>query len=278
MSRLDTAPELYELLSWLHPIAIKALAFDIQRESKYRSRPEWRTRLAAIEKAAQFLMKELTDLQTLAHLEDDGERIANANEMYHGLRDVAARAERAHARIPATQGSGHAYPGSGPSVREHCALYIGMAWEKQWGEWPPSANQNAQRLCAALWKEAGGVASAWDTTEVWRNHLREAKKYRPPAPAGALVQSHLDPRPSNEMATAFLRVLSNKAAATAFLRVKLADGPVACKVINSEAEEVGLGWRTVRRAAHDLGIAASRVGGVPGSDSEWQWRLPNKRV
>jgi hypothetical protein len=264
MSRLDTESEGCEPSHW-PAIAVDQLKSAIHREPEYPSRPELRNRLDAIEKAAQFLMKELADLKILAHLEDDGERIANANEVYHGLRDIAARAERAHARISARQGRGSAYPSNsnGPSPRKLCALWVGMGWEKIRGKWPGMDSPKAQRLCAALWKEAGGVPPAWDTTAVWRDHLNAAKKYRPPAPAGAVVQRLLEALPSNEDIAA------------EFLRNRLADGSVPRKVIKSEAEEAGLAWGTVRRVANDLGIAERRVGG-PGRDGEWQWRLSNQ--
>lgn len=58
--------------------------------------------------------------------------------------------------------------------------------------------------------------------------------------------------------------------ASQFLRDVLADGPVTSKVIQQQAREAGISWRTVRRAADDLQITKKKGSGdAPG----WWWRL-----
>jgi len=62
--------------------------------------------------------------------------------------------------------------------------------------------------------------------------------------------------------------------ATQFLRDILKDGAMPTKWIENAAKQAGLSWRTVQRAASDLGVIASRIGGI-ASDGEWQWQLPD---
>ena len=62
--------------------------------------------------------------------------------------------------------------------------------------------------------------------------------------------------------------------ATQFLRDILRDGAMPTKWIENAAKQAGLSWRTVQRAASDLGVIASRIGGI-ASDGEWQWQLPD---
>jgi hypothetical protein len=62
--------------------------------------------------------------------------------------------------------------------------------------------------------------------------------------------------------------------ATQFLRHVLKDRAMPTKWIENAAKQAGLSWRTVQRAASDLGVIASRVGGI-ASEGEWQWQLPD---
>ena len=62
--------------------------------------------------------------------------------------------------------------------------------------------------------------------------------------------------------------------ATEFLRDVLANGPQPVKWIENAAKQAGMGWRTVQRACADLGVIASRIGGL-GGNGVWQWRLPD---
>jgi putative DNA primase/helicase len=61
--------------------------------------------------------------------------------------------------------------------------------------------------------------------------------------------------------------------AAEFLRDVLKDGPMPNKWIENAAKQAGLAWRTVQRACADLGVIASRIGGI-ASEGEWQWQLP----
>jgi hypothetical protein len=62
--------------------------------------------------------------------------------------------------------------------------------------------------------------------------------------------------------------------ATQFLRDVLKDRAMPTKWIENAAKQAGLAWRTVQRAASDLGVIASRIGGI-ASEGEWQWQLPD---
>jgi len=101
-------------------------------------------------------------------------------------------------RNPPRQGRAVLYPdGSnrGPSPQQLCGLFIGMMWERLYGRWPVKSKL-AQRWCDAWWKAAGGPPrSGWGrdgaaSVIVWRIHLTAAREFRPPHPAGSLVQRH----------------------------------------------------------------------------------------
>lgn len=63
---------------------------------------------------------------------------------------------------------------------------------------------------------------------------------------------------------------SRREEATRFLRLELAAGPVTSKELQARVRDAGLSWRTVRRAAKDMGV---RMG--PASFGKpWEWELP----
>lgn len=64
---------------------------------------------------------------------------------------------------------------------------------------------------------------------------------------------------------------SPRAGATEFLRARLALGTCPAKTLQDEADDAGISWRTVRRAADKLGVI-KRKGGM---DSGWYWSLPS---
>jgi hypothetical protein len=175
------------------PTLIPGLQYAIKREAAYPSRTELLRRLGAVEAAARLLMRELPDLQIRALLLDGDERIENENEMYHGLKDMAARAGRVRERKPRKQGRGKLYPdpATGPNLMEHCALIYAVVHHHKFGRWPKN-DANARQACEALWKEAGGPQRAgWGTpgsVAVWKRYLTAAQKYQPPHPAGKLFQ------------------------------------------------------------------------------------------
>jgi hypothetical protein len=57
--------------------------------------------------------------------------------------------------------------------------------------------------------------------------------------------------------------------AAGFLSLYLALGPRPTDELHEDAIQNGLGWRTVRRAAEEIGIEIRRRGGGPGSFYEW---------
>jgi hypothetical protein len=172
------------------------LSNAIQGEAAYPSRPELHRRLKAIEDAARLLMKELPDLKILSLLLDGDKHIENENEIYHGLKDMAARAARAREGNPRKQGRGKLYPEAPtwPTPMELCALMIATIYHEQSGRWPPVSNAQVHLLCEALWRKAagGGRPTAWgDSASGWRNHLRAARRYRAPHHAGGHIEQVL---------------------------------------------------------------------------------------
>ncbi len=182
-------------------VLIAGLSYAIERESTYPSRPDLFQRLRNLEKSARLLMVELADLQILALLLDGGRGIAHENEMYHALKDVAARTARVISR-PRKQGRGKLYPKSntGPNPMEHCALVAGALYRRGKGRWPGNKNPDAHQLCEALWKAAGGAQRAgWGksgSVVVWGHYLKAAKRYRAPHPAGQQIDRLVVSAPS----------------------------------------------------------------------------------
>jgi hypothetical protein len=60
--------------------------------------------------------------------------------------------------------------------------------------------------------------------------------------------------------------------AQTFLISLLKEGPMPSQEIRASTKEAGLSWATVRRAAEDLHVIATRVGGF-GADGHYQWAL-----
>jgi putative DNA primase/helicase len=57
-----------------------------------------------------------------------------------------------------------------------------------------------------------------------------------------------------------------------WLKKRLADGPLDQATIRSYSDETGFSWRTIQRAATDLGVEKFRSGF--GKGGRWSWRLP----
>ncbi len=177
---------------------IEMLSNAIEGEAAYPRRPELRERFKAIEDAARLLRHEWLDQRIRALLLDGDVRIENENEMFHGLRDIAARAARERERNSPKQGRGKLYPkASWPTPMELCALMVAVAHCHLLGRWPGKSNVKVQQCCEALWQAAGGPRRAgWGepgSVAVWRHHLKAAQKYRPPHQAGIRIQLILAP-------------------------------------------------------------------------------------
>jgi hypothetical protein len=61
-----------------------------------------------------------------------------------------------------------------------------------------------------------------------------------------------------------------RADAEGFLRELLTAGSMASSDVEQKAKEVGISWRTLRRAADDIGVMKWKEG---GADGRWFWRL-----
>lgn len=59
-----------------------------------------------------------------------------------------------------------------------------------------------------------------------------------------------------------------------FLRERLRNGPVPVSELKSDAQKLGVSWRTFRRAKSQLGVEHFREGGL-GAAGRWSWQLTN---
>lgn len=81
-----------------------------------------------------------------------------------------------------------------------------------------------------------------------------------PADARIVARPTVDQKPSRQ-----------RAAAHAFLLLRLRPGvEEQAGVLIEDAKREGIHVRTLRRAAHDLGV----VRGKPGPQDAWWWRIP----
>jgi hypothetical protein len=67
-----------------------------------------------------------------------------------------------------------------------------------------------------------------------------------------------------------------RTAAKEFLRESLANGPLPVKDISRRADEAGVSWKTVMRAASALGVRKSKVGKPSDPKQHWVWCLPTE--
>ena len=162
------------------------LASTIRHERAYPGRKELRQRLEVLAAASEFVRREMLDLDIAMLLRGRDGVLLNEPETYQGLGDLAERAKRRFVEVPEGQGRHKHFPRSeGATPQQNCALMISVLWEKVHTEAPPNTNANAQEACAKLWEAAGGrvkrrrrkitVPSDDATTDIWRDHLREAK-------------------------------------------------------------------------------------------------------
>ena len=174
-------------------VQIHRLHFAISKAAEYPSRPAFDRRLAAVERAAQLLTQETADLDLRAIMLDGDPEIECEHEMHAALRYVIGRVQRVRERAPARQGRGKLSPplSSGPNLREHCALIVGIFFELTSGRWPGKANAGAQQLCETVWKAAGGPPRPdWGqagSLASWHRHISAARQYREHA-AGILIR------------------------------------------------------------------------------------------
>ena len=182
---------------------IEQLRFSIRSKREYPSRPQLYRRFDAIAGAARLISKELLELQILPFLLEDEEQIQDLSAVYRGLLKIAARAEQVAIRHPPTRGRGQLIPrsSSGPDTMDHCALIVGIFWQKLHGRWPPKRNAKALGFCEAVWQAANGPPrSGWGargSVAVWANHIVAAQAYRAPHQAGALIEYILSERLPN---------------------------------------------------------------------------------
>lgn len=59
-----------------------------------------------------------------------------------------------------------------------------------------------------------------------------------------------------------------------FLRVLLGAGPMPAKDVKSEANDAGVSYASLRRAAEILKVRSRRIGGIAGT-GRWVWELPD---
>jgi hypothetical protein len=178
--------------SWLSAALEKAratLAWTVKKEREYPSRKEMRARLMKLAGAIGTVREAMRDFDLATLLRAGDNFFINENETYHGLGDLAERVRKTLDALPPRKGSDKYFLRSGGATpRQNCALMISILWEEVHSKAPPNTNANAQEACAALWEAASGpvkrgrkVAGKWripsdgTSTEIWRDHLREAK-------------------------------------------------------------------------------------------------------
>ncbi len=178
--------------SWLSVAVAKAratLAWTIRKESEYPSRKAMRARLGKLAAAIDTVREAMVDFDLAMLLRAGDNFFLNENETYHGLGDLAERVRKTLDALPPRKGSDkYFWRSEGATPQQNCALMISILWEEVHSKAPPNTNANAQEACAALWAAASGpvkrgrkIAGKWripsdgTSTEVWRDHLREAK-------------------------------------------------------------------------------------------------------
>jgi hypothetical protein len=179
--------------SWLSAAVAKAratLACTIRKEREYPSRKAMRARLVKLAAAIDTVRGAMFDFDLAMLLRAGDNSFLNENETYHGLGDLAERVHKTLDALPARKGPDkYFWRSEGATPQQNCALMISVLWEEVHSDAPPNTNANAQEACAALWAAASGpvkrgrkIAGKWripsdgTSTEVWRDHLRAAKR------------------------------------------------------------------------------------------------------
>jgi hypothetical protein len=179
--------------SWLSVAVAKAratLAWTIRKESKYPSRKAMRARLGKLAAAIDTIREAMVDFDLAMLLRAGDNFFLNENDTCHGLGDLAERVRKTLDALPPRKGSDkYFWRSGGATPQQNCALMISILWEEVHSKAPPNTSANAQEACAALWAAASGpvkrgrkIAGKWRipsggvSTEVWRDHLRAAKR------------------------------------------------------------------------------------------------------
>jgi hypothetical protein len=206
IARLVFAAADRELPPWLVAAVRKAretLAWIIRQERAYPGRKVLRRRLEALAAAAEFVRRETRDIDMAMLLRAGDSSLPNERETYQGLGDLAERVRKALDAVPERQGQDKYFGRpNGATPQQNCALMVSILWEEVHSKAPPNTNANAQEACAKLWAGAGGpvrhrrksggkvrMSSGSASTEVWRDHLREAKRGVGAEEAEFLIQS-----------------------------------------------------------------------------------------
>ena len=183
----DPPPWLVTALS----AARSTLAWIIRQERAYPGRKELRQRLEALMNAIGFVRREMYDLDMAMLLRAGDKVLLHERETYQGhRRPRLARVKRLLRAVPQRKGSDkYFWQSEGATPQQNCALMISILWEKVHSKAPPNTNANAQEACAALWAAARGpvkrgrqiagklrIPSTGTSAEVWRDHLRAAKR------------------------------------------------------------------------------------------------------
>jgi hypothetical protein len=193
IARLIATPD--EPPLWLLSAVEKAratLAWTIKKEREYPNRKEMRVRLVGLAAAIDTVREAMRDFDLATLLRAGDNFFLNENETYRGLGDLAERVSKTLEAIPTRKGPDKYFGRSeGATPQQICALMISVLWKEVRSKPPPNTNANAQEACLALWATAGGlakrkrgrkIAGRWRipsdgaSTEVWRDHLRAAKR------------------------------------------------------------------------------------------------------
>jgi hypothetical protein len=147
-------------------------------------------RLETLATALEFVRRELLNPDMTELLRTEEKVLRYEREIYQGLGDLGERVKRLLLDVPQRKGSDKYFRRSeGATPQENCALMISILWAQVHSKAPPNTNEGAQQACAAMWAAAGGqvkrgrttagkrrITSDVQSTEVWRDHMRKAKK------------------------------------------------------------------------------------------------------
>jgi hypothetical protein len=178
---------------WLVAALAKArstLASIIRHERAYPGRKELRLRLETLATVIGFVRREVLNPDMVELLRAGDKTLLYERETYQGLGDLGERVKQLLVDVPKRRGRDKYFRRSeGATPQQNCALMISILWAEVHSKAPPNTNASAQEACAALWAAAGGpvkrerkTAGKWripsdsTSTEIWRDHLRKAKK------------------------------------------------------------------------------------------------------
>jgi hypothetical protein len=159
----------------------------IREEAAFPGRREQRERLKAVATAARLIEREISDRAFLSLLlASDPHWTGDEGATVRGLQDIARRSLAVLAEVPEGKGRRMHFPRpEGAAPMTLCALIVSVAWLETRKKWPGQDREEAKDACELLWQIASGEGCR-ESSAVWRDHLREAAKFRDQPEARAI--------------------------------------------------------------------------------------------